>query len=92
MPTLSRFEISNPITIIGTVGNADPVVDGEGVPEGVTDGVTDGVIEGVGVTDAVAVNVEMAELDGSELLVEELELVGSADLVAVKDEIAEIDA
>jgi len=50
------------------------------------------VIEGVGVTDAVAVNVEMADLEGSELFVEELELVGSADLDAVNDEIAEIEA
>ena len=50
------------------------------------------MIEGVGVTDAVAVNVEMADLEGIELLVEELELVGSADLDAVNDESAEIDA
>jgi len=78
--------------MIGIVGNADPVVLGEGVPEGVTEGVADGVCEGVGVTDAVAVNVDIADLDGSELLVDELELVGSADLDAVNDKIAEIDA
>lgn len=43
MPTSSRLLIVNPMTMIGTVGSADPVVLGEGVPEGVTEGVTEGV-------------------------------------------------